>query len=315
MRGARTHNLKNLSVDVPKDGIVVFTGPSGAGNAVLVVEHDPALIEGADWAIEIGPAAGRKGGELLYSGPAGGLAETEGPAGRVLRGRAARRAFRAAAASGEAGTVGAGASPAVPPHRPWTRSFPVRDARANNLKGVDVDIPLGILVGICGPAGSGKSTLIHEVFAPAHPEAVVVGQGSIGRTSRGTVASYVGAFDLMRKEFAKATGADPGLFSFNSKGACPKCGGAGFLSVEMNFLDDMRMTCDECGGARYKAEVLELKYGGRSVADALAACSRLIELGPAGGAAGGRLLAQGTPEDLAGNPDSVTGPYLREVLG
>lgn len=280
-----------------------------------------------------------------------------------------------------------------------------------------MDIPLGILVGICGPAGSGKSTLIHEVFAPAHPEAVVVAQGAIGRTSRGTVASYVGAFDLMRKEFAKATGADPGLFSFNSKGACPKCGGAGFLAVEMNFLDDVRMTCDGCGGARYKAEVLELKHGGRSVAealaltaeeaedffrtpelrrrlavlrevgldylplgqslsslsggesqrlklaselhksggvyildeptsglhptdvarligvlerlasggntviviehdlDALSACSWLIELGPAGGAAGGRVIAQGIPEDLAGNPDSVTGPYLREVLG
>lgn len=280
-----------------------------------------------------------------------------------------------------------------------------------------MDIPLGILVGICGPAGSGKSTLIHEVFAPAHPEAVVVAQGAIGRTSRGTVASYVGAFDLMRKEFAKATGADPGLFSFNSKGACPKCGGAGFLAVEMNFLDDVRMTCDECGGARYRAEVLDIRYGDRNVADALAmtaeeaegffrtaelrrrlavlrevgldylplgqslsslsggesqrlklaselhktggvyildeptsglhptdvarlvgvlerlasggntvvviehdldalaACSWLIELGPAGGAAGGRVIARGTPEDLTADPDSVTGPFLREVLG
>lgn len=384
---------------------------SGAGNSVLVVEHDPALIEGADWAIEIGPAAGRGGGELLYAGPADGLSDTDGPTGRILRERAARRAFRAAAVPSGAGA----AAPRV--RKPWSRSYPVRSARANNLKGVDVDIPLGILVGICGPAGSGKSTLIHEVFAPAHPEAVVVAQGAIGRTSRGTVASYVGAFDLMRKEFAKATGADPGLFSFNSKGACPKCGGAGFLAVEMNFLDDVRMTCDECGGARYRAEVLDIRYGDRNVADALAmtaeeaegffrtpelrrrlavlrevgldylplgqslsslsggesqrlklaselhktggvyildeptsglhptdvarlvgvlerlasggntvvviehdldalaACSWLIELGPAGGAAGGRVIARGTPEDLAADPDSVTGPFLREVLG
>ncbi len=377
---------------------------SRAGNSVLVVEHDPSLIAEADWVVEIGPAAGRKGGQLLYSGTAEGLARTEGPTARVLRERAAR-------GSGKDSRRGP-----PPERRPWTESFPVRNARTNNLKDVSVDIPKGVLVGICGPAGSGKSSLIHGAFAPSRPDAVLVRQAPIGRTSRGTVASYIGAFDRMRKEFARATGAEPGLFSFNSKGACPKCGGAGFLAVEMNFLDDVRMTCDECSGARYRPEVLKLAWKDRSVADALAmtaeeaesffespdvrkrlavlrdvgldylplgqslaalsggeaqrlklaselhksggvyildeptgglhpadvarligvldrlarrgnsviviehdldtlaACSWLIEMGPAGGREGGRVIAQGTPEDLAACPSSVTGPFLREVL-
>ncbi|MBU0927345.1 MAG: excinuclease ABC subunit UvrA [Spirochaetes bacterium] len=372
-----------------------------AGNTVLVVEHDLALIAEADWVVEIGPRGGRDGGKLVYAGPADGLTASGGPTAEALAAR------RTAAAEGATRRV----------RRTGSSSFHVALATSNNLKGVSVDIPCGALVGICGPAGSGKSSLIHGTFVPAHPGTVVVTQAPIGRTSRGTPASYIGAFDSMRKEFAKATGADASLFSFNSKGACPKCGGAGFIAIDMNFLDDARSTCDECGGLRYRPEALEPRLRGASIADvlamtageaasafcgkdiraklalleevglgylplgqslsslsggeaqrlklaaelgeegkvyaldeptsglhpadvtrllgildrlvdggntvvmiehdvdALAACDYLIELGPGGGAAGGELIAFGRPEELALDARSVTGPYLRPILG
>lgn len=219
-----------------------------AGNSVLVVEHDPDVIRAADWVVEIGPKAGREGGNLLYAGDVPGILATDTPTGRVL-----------ASGRGAAGRN----------RRPWTRSFAVRDARLHNLKGVSVDIPEGVFTCVTGVAGSGKSSLIHGVFVAGRPDAVVVDQTAIGRTSRGTPASYLGIFDPMRREIARALGAEAGLFSFNSKGGCPKCGGSGFLSIEMNFLDDIRMVCDECGGKRYRAEVLEMAYRGKNIAEIL----------------------------------------------
>lgn len=224
-----------------------------AGNSVLVVEHDPGLILAADWLIEIGPEAGKGGGRLLYSGEAAGILETDAPTGAALSRRR-----------------GPGRPITARPRRAWTDAFEIKGAKANNLKNVSVSIPKGVFTCVTGLAGSGKSSLIHDVFARERPEAIVVDQTQPGRTSRGSAASYIGAFDPIRKEIARALGTEPGLFSFNSKGACPKCGGAGALSIEMNFLDDVRMTCDECGGRRYKDEVLALKYKGKDISEILA---------------------------------------------
>jgi len=223
------------------------------GNSVLVVEHDPSIMRSADWLVEIGPGAGTAGGRLLYEGEPAAIGPGS-PTGDCLAAR---------------GREGRCPSWARRPRRPWKEAYELRGARANNLRGIDVDIPKGVFTCVTGVSGSGKSSLVHEVFVPAHPEAVVVTQEAIGRTSRGTPASYIGAFDKMRKELAARVGVDAGLFSFNSKGACPKCGGAGTIAIEMSFLDDVRMTCDECGGRRYKDEVLRLKHRGKDISEIL----------------------------------------------
>lgn len=217
------------------------------GNSVLVVEHDPDVIRAADWVIEIGSRAGCEGGKLLFSGPLDGLLATDTPTGRCLT----------------------AASPAAPARKVWSQAYAIRNASAHNLKNLNVRIPQSVLTCITGVAGSGKSTLIHEVFVKEHPEAVVVDQTAVGKSSRSIPASYLGIFDAMRKEIAAATKSDPGLFSFNSKGACPKCNGAGVLSIEMNFMDDVQMICDECQGRKYQDRVLELKYQGRSMDEIL----------------------------------------------
>ncbi|MBN1548822.1 MAG: excinuclease ABC subunit UvrA [Syntrophaceae bacterium] len=217
------------------------------GNSVLVVEHDPDIIRAADWVIEIGPQAGRGGGRLLYHGGLEGLQALKTPTGRAL----------------------AKTLPEAVIRKPWNQAFEIRNAKVHNLKNISTRIPEGVLTCITGVAGSGKSTLIHEVFVPAHPDAVVVDQTAIAKSSRSIPVSYLGIFDAIRKEIAGPTGADPGWFSFNSKGACPKCNGAGVLSIEMNFMDDVKMICDECQGRKYQAKVLALKYQGKSMDEIL----------------------------------------------
>lgn len=218
------------------------------GNSVLVVEHDASVIRSADHVVEIGPVAGREGGTVVFDGSVDEFLVSEALTARFMRddSRVQRRNRRA-----------------------WTEAYRVRGASANNLRAVDVDVPKGVLVAVTGVAGSGKSSLMQEVFIPAHPEAVVVDQGAIGRSSRSNPVTYLGTFDAIRKRFAKATGRPAALFSFNSKGACPECKGAGSLAVEMNFLDDVRMVCPVCEGKRYTAEVLELRWDGRSIHDVL----------------------------------------------
>jgi excinuclease ABC A subunit len=134
---------------------------------------------------------------------------------------------------------------------------------------VSVNIPVGVLTCITGVAGSGKSSLIHQVFLKQYPDSIVIDQSAIGKSSRANPATYTGIFDLIRKEFAIATGAEASLFSFNSKGACPKCNGQGLLSFELHFLDAVKTVCDECEGKRYKPDVLELKLHDKSIADIL----------------------------------------------
>ncbi len=217
------------------------------GNSVLVVEHDPDIIQAAEWIIDIGPGAGVKGGELVYSGPLESLPGEASITGRYL----ARRL------------------PARTSVRGWSDCYHVENATVHNLKNVSVKIPRGVLTCVTGVAGSGKSSLIHEVFCKKYREAIVVDQSPAGRSTRSNPATYTGIFDHIRKEFARATAGDPSLFSFNSKGACPKCNGNGFISIEMSFLDDVVITCDQCGGKKYREEILAMSYRGKNIYDVL----------------------------------------------
>ena len=217
------------------------------GNSVLVVEHDPDVIRSADWVTEIGPGAGTDGGMVTWNGP---------------------RAEFESADTITASLLGRQREVTREP-RTWSDAYSVRNATIHNLHDVSVDIPKGVLTCVTGVAGSGKSSLIHDVFCRQHPEAIVVDQSPLGRSSRSNPATYIGAFTQIRKEFASACDADPSLFSFNSKGACPVCKGLGYVSVEMHFLDDIRKSCDECGGRRYREEVLALSYRGKSINDVL----------------------------------------------
>ena len=365
------------------------------GNTVLVVEHDLDVVRAADHVVEIGPAAGRAGGHLCFSGSIADLSNADTPTGRALRAASAR---------------------APRPRRLWSEAYEIRNATVHNLSHLDATIPKRVLVCVTGVAGSGKSSLIHEVFARQHPGSILVDQQSIGRNSRSNPATWLGIFDAIRKEFAAAVGKPPALFSFNSKGACPECKGQGFQRVEMNFMDDVRVECPACQGLRYVPEALAPRHRGKNIADVLdmtareaadffasrdvrrkldllervglgylhlgqslstlsgGECQRLklalelsregslfildepttglhpadvdvlmrilddlvdhgntvvviehnldvmrradwiLDLGPEGGAAGGHLVASGTPEQIAQHPASHTARHLRPLL-
>src|SRR5699024_976055 len=140
--------------------------------------------------------------------------------------------------------------------RQATGQLPIRDAHVNNLQHVDVDIPTGVFTVVTGVAGSGKSSLINHVFLRQHPDAIVVDQSPVGANSRSNPATYTGIMDVVRKAFASANKVDAGLFSFNSKGACANCSGAGFVTTNLGFLDDAKLPCEVCQGKRFKPEVL-----------------------------------------------------------
>ncbi|MGN0201541.1 MAG: ATP-binding cassette domain-containing protein [Candidatus Cryptobacteroides sp.] len=220
------------------------------GNSVFVVEHDPDIIEAAEWVVDMGPEAGEYGGKVVYNGPVEGLAASDGLTGKFL---AARRRGREA----------------LKKPRRWTESYPVVNACANNLKNISVRIPKGVLTCITGVSGCGKSSLVHECFLPLHPDACVIDQQPVGRTSRGNVASYIGIFNHIRQLFAEASSQGVSLFSFNAEGACPKCQGRGFLSFEMHFLDAVQTRCDECGGKRYNPRALSYSYKGLDISEVL----------------------------------------------
>ncbi|MCC7013737.1 MAG: excinuclease ABC subunit UvrA [Planctomycetes bacterium] len=397
------------------------------GNSVLVVEHDESLMRRADFIVDMGPGAGRLGGNVVASGtPAEIERSPRSLTGAALRGeftleRDASRVARAAQAA----------------------TLELRGALGHNLKGVDYRARFGAVNGVCGPSGSGKSTLILDILVPAMqgerpagrwkrlectldqaPRVVVIDATPIGRTPASTPATYTGVLEPIRELFARTPdarmkGFGPSHFSFNSpKGRCPACEGKGATQVEMQFLADLWLPCEECAGQRFAAEVLEVRYRGKSIADVLelsvdaaleflaahpraveilrtlsevglgymslgqssttlsggeaqrvklaselfpgetqrapsvvvldepstglhasdvaklarvlerladeghaviliehhtgllALCDELLELGPGGGEAGGRVIAQGTPEELARDPRSITGPFL-----
>lgn len=217
------------------------------GNSVFVVEHDPDIIRAAEWIVDMGPGAGKTGGNVVYNGEPGGLALTDSITGVYLSKAQSARFQRKAPGA----------------------YYEIKNAVANNLKNVSVKIPIGLLTCVTGVAGSGKSSLIHQCFVPEHPDAIVIDQSAVGRTSRANAATFIGVFDLIRKEFAMATHSDASLFSFNSKGACTKCNGQGVLSFELHFLDSVKTVCDECEGRRYHTDVLALRYNGKTIADVL----------------------------------------------
>ena len=266
----------------PKDVgrlIATLQGLRDAGNSVVVVEHDEAILKASDWLVDIGPGAGESGGRVLYEGPPSGVGDVDGSAtGAFLSGR------ERAQAPG--------------PRRKPKGSLILKAASGNNLKGGDVAFPLGVLCVVTGVSGSGKSTLVDETLYPALARAilneplaalahrgvsgyegladvVMIDQSPIGRSSRSNPATYLKAFDEIRKAFAatpeaKARNFAAGKFSFNVEGGrCGICEGAGELTIDMQFLADVRMTCPECRGTRYRPEVLEVKLAGKSIAEVL----------------------------------------------
>jgi excinuclease UvrABC ATPase subunit len=195
----------------------------------------------------MGPGAGDAGGQVVFEGDFADLHHVDTLTGRFL-----------------------GRSLPIKDHvRTPTGWLPIRDARANNLRGVDVDIPTGVLTVITGVAGSGKSSLIDGVFLPEHPEAIVIDQSGVGTSSRSNPATYTGVMDDIRKAFATANKVDAGLFSFNSKGACENCKGSGVIYTELAFLDVVKLPCEVCEGRRFKDEVLGYTLDGRNVAEVL----------------------------------------------
>jgi excinuclease ABC subunit A len=398
------------------------------GNTVLVVEHDESLMERADHLVDMGPGAGRLGGRVVASGtPAQLRAHPTSLTGAALRGELAPPR---ASPRTQAGALAARLS----------------GARLNNLEGTAITARFGEVLGVCGPSGSGKSTLVLDCLVPAvageEPQGrwkriegprggslrcVVIDAGPIGRSPSSCPATYTGLLEPLRELFARTPearqrGFGPGHFSFNSpRGRCPACEGRGAQQIEMHFLADLWLTCEECGGRRYQPEVLAVRYRGRSIADVLdlsveealefleavpqarehlvtlrdvglgymtlgqssttlsggeaqrvklagelvgaesqgpsllvldepstglhasdvrhlaavlrrladaghalvviehhtgllAGCDRLLELGPGGGQAGGRVVAEGTPEELARDRTSPTGPFLAREL-
>lgn len=218
------------------------------GNTVLVVEHDKDIISIADEVIDIGPQAGKNGGEVLFQGSYEGLLKSGTKTGNAL-----------------SSVIKVKENPRKP------KGFlPIRGANLHNLKNVDVDIPLGIMTVVTGVAGSGKSTLIREIFAKQYEEQVIlIDQSAVTATGRSTVCTFLGFFDEIRKVFAATNNADTGLFTFNGKGACPYCKGRGVITTELVFMEPVTTVCEHCNGTRYSEEALTYTLNGKTIVDVL----------------------------------------------
>ncbi|MFJ2814770.1 ATP-binding cassette domain-containing protein [Streptomyces sp. NPDC087294] len=217
------------------------------GNTVLVVEHKPETIAIADHVVDLGPGAGTAGGTVCFEGTVEGLRASDTVTGRHLDDRAALK-----------DTV-----------REPTGTLKIRGAHANNLKDVDVDVPLGVLTVVTGVAGSGKSSLVHGSI-PSDEGVVSVDQSPIRGSRRSNPATYTGLLEPIRKAFAKANGVKPALFSANSEGACLTCNGAGVVFTDLAMMAGVSSVCEECEGRRYQASVLAYRLGGRDISEVLA---------------------------------------------
>jgi len=238
------------------------------GNTVLVVEHKPQTIAIADHVVDLGPGAGTVGGTVCFEGTVEGLRASGTVTGRHLGDRAALKE-----------TV-----------RTPTGRLEIRGATANNLRDVDADIPLGVLVVVTGVAGSGKSSLVHGPI-PGGAGVVSIDQGAIRGSRRSNPATYTGLLDPIRKAFAKANGVKPALFSANSEGACPNCNGAGVIYTDLAMMAGVATTCEECEGKRFEASVLDHHLGGRDISEVLAMSVIEAEEFFGAGPSGARLTA------------------------
>lgn len=219
------------------------------GNTVLVVEHDKDIISIADEVIDIGPLAGKNGGQILFQGSYEDLLISGTKTGNALSSEIKIK---------------------EKVRRP--KGFlEVRDASLHNLKHVNVDIPLGIMTVVTGVAGSGKSSLIRDVFAKKYEEQVVlIDQSAITATGRSTVCTFLGFFDEIRKVFAAENQVESSLFTFNGKGACPHCKGRGMITTELVFMEPVTTVCEYCNGSRYSEEALQHRYKGKTIVEVLA---------------------------------------------
>ncbi|MFE9853921.1 ATP-binding cassette domain-containing protein [Streptomyces sp. NPDC005780] len=217
------------------------------GNTVLVVEHKPETIVIADHVVDLGPGAGSGGGTICFEGTVEGLRASDTITGRHFDDRAAVKE-----------TV-----------REPTGAMEIRGATANNLRKVDVDVPLGVLVVVTGVAGSGKSSLVHGSI-PAGEGVVSIDQSPIRGSRRSNPATYTGLLEPIRKAFAKENGVKPALFSANSEGACPTCNGAGVIYMDLAMMAGVATPCEDCEGKRFQPAVLEYKLGGRDISEVLA---------------------------------------------
>lgn len=218
------------------------------GNTVLVVEHDRDVIAIADHIVDMGPGAGTHGGEVVFEGAPGRLRVSETPTGRCLAD--------------------------IPGLKPNVRAsqgnMPIRNATLHNLRDVSVDFPVGVLTAVTGVAGSGKSTLALRVFAEQQPGAITIDQSAIGTSLRSTPATYLDIMDVIRGLFAAATDTEPGMFSFNSTGACPECHGRGVIETDLAYMDPVTVVCEVCDGSRYRKDVLDKRFRGKNIAETLA---------------------------------------------
>lgn len=217
------------------------------GNTVLVVEHDPDVIKVADHVVDVGPQAGTHGGTIVYEGSYEGLLKADTLTGRFM----------------------SHSQPIKDSFRSPKGKLPVKNADANNLQDVSIDIPAGVLTVVTGVAGSGKSSLIHQSFLPQHPNAVVIDQAGVGANSRSNPATYTGVLDDIRTAFATANKVSSSMFSFNSKGACENCQGLGVIYTDLAALGEVKTPCEICEGKRFKDEVLAYKLDGKSISDVL----------------------------------------------
>ncbi|WP_431862040.1 ATP-binding cassette domain-containing protein [Micrococcus terreus] len=236
--GLHPHDIQNMNA--------LLLQLRDKGNTVLVVEHKPETIEVADHVVDLGPRAGSGGGTVCFEGTVEGLRSSGTLTGQHLDDRAHLKE-----------TV-----------REATGALEIRGASRNNLKKVDVDIPLGVLVAITGVAGSGKSSLIHGSL-PTEQEVVAIDQGAIRGSRRSNPATYTGLLEPIRKAFAKANGVKPALFSPNSEGACPTCNGAGVIYTDLAMMAGVSTPCEVCEGKRFQAEVLEYTLGGQDISQVL----------------------------------------------
>ena len=285
----------------PRDNerlIATLKGLRDRGNTVVIVEHDEEMMRAADWIVDLGPGAGREGGQLMYQGDFKGLLKAKSLTAEYLRGEKRVATVPDAPSRRGVGKPGAVTVPRGEGAAGTMKCLTLVGACEHNLKNVTVHIPVGSFTVVTGVSGSGKSTLIDETLKPAlmkhfygskapagkhkkitgmeHFDKVIeIDQSPIGRTPRSNPATYVGFFSEIRQLFAmteaaKARGYTAGRFSFNVKGGrCEVCGGDGVQKLEMSFLPDVYVTCEQCGGKRFNAETLEVTYGGKNISEVL----------------------------------------------